>query len=373
MTAMRMTIYAIVITCAATSVAYAQTTEIALGSQERKTVVTASTVFQRYDDTFQMSEFSVPVQVSIPAGRNLVLSGYAALGSVSGDGFESFSGMTDLHVNANYVTEVGSSSIVLGLGAAIPIGKRDLSLDEFDASVVLSQHGYDFRVPGFGQDFRMTPSIAVAVPVARDVVAGFGASYVLRGSYTPIELLSESLGPGNELAITAGLDTRLSATTFLSADLTFTTYGTDTLGDIELVQVGNKIIAVVKLYAFARHHEFTLLGIYRNQSGTRSNGAAVASGERTTPSTGEIRGLYSRKVSDRVSLNALSRLRFVESTPELRLLSGQRVSFPSLTILDFGGGAVFAVDKDVDVPVRLLARVGDIRGFQIEAGFRLRL
>ncbi|MBT8400665.1 MAG: hypothetical protein KJO98_09325 [Rhodothermia bacterium] len=367
---MRITSFIILGALATNPCAEAQTSDIALGSQERKTHVAASTVLQRYDDTFQITEFSFPVSISIPIERSAEVSAAVAFASASGGDFETLSGVTDLQLHANYVAELGRSSVVFGLGAVVPLGKRDLTVNEFDVSVILSQHGYDFRVPGFGQDFRYTPSVAVAMPVAGDVVAGFGASYVFRGTYSPLAALDDSFGPGNELALTAGLDSRLSPSTYLSADLTFTTYGTDTLGETELVQVGNKIVAIVQWQRASGPDRIRLLGIYRNQSRTTSPNVAIASDERTTPSTGEVRGSYSRKLRNTVTLEALGRVRFIGSNSELRLLSGESVSFTSLTVVDFGGGAVFEVDEDIELPIRLLARVGDIRGFAIEAGLR---
>ena len=234
-------------------------------------------VYQRYTlgDT-TLAQASIPLTVTLPVGRSFsaslsaqVANVTADLGTTDGldDVTESFWGLTDVQAVLSYVVEIGQARIVASLRAGLPTGKREMTTPEFNTVRLLSQTFYEFNVPSFGQGFSVSPGFTAAFPVTEDVVVGLGASYNVRGSYTPVAGGVGDYNPGEEILLIGGADYRLSPATALSLDLTYTIYGTDTIGgsagDFE---AGNKLTGALQLRQLFGFHELRVAARYRDPS-----------------------------------------------------------------------------------------------------------
>ncbi|MFB3105756.1 MAG: hypothetical protein ACE1ZA_12665, partial [Pseudomonadales bacterium] len=161
----------------------AQDDALYLSSQQQPVRISIGALYQSYtENDSSLSEVSIPLAISIPIGRNLGVSLIASQASASGDNVESLSGVSDVQVGLSYYQKIGQGSVVVSLGVNLPSGKRELTQDEFETSIFLSQHFFNFRVPGFGQGFNISPGVIMAFPVSENAVFGVGASYQIKGS-----------------------------------------------------------------------------------------------------------------------------------------------------------------------------------------------
>ena len=343
----------------------AQDDALYLSSQQQPVRISIGASYQSYaEDGGDLSEFSIPLAISIPLGRRLGVSVLASQASASGDNVESVSGVSDAQVGLSYYQQVGQGSVVLSLGANLPSGKRELTQDEFATSIFLSQHFYNFRVPGFGQGFNVSPGLVVALPVSEDVVLGVGASYQVKGGYKPIEGMDD-YDPGDEILLTGGFDYRLSRTTNLSADVTYTRYGSDTFGGRDVYTSGDKLTITAQLLGYLRVHELRLVARYRGLSkGSRPAvpGAADESLQ-TLPGQVLLRGSYRHRVSPAFTLGLLAQARLFDETDV----------FEARNLFDVGLAPVVALSDKVALRLRFLYTLGNFTGFETGGGLAVEL
>ena len=108
--------------------AQAEQGALELTSQRRPIDVSVMGVYQSYDDNdLTVSQFSIPISVSIPLGRETTLSLRASRASATSTEITDLSGATDPQVALAYARPVGAGSLVLSLGLNLPAGKQELT------------------------------------------------------------------------------------------------------------------------------------------------------------------------------------------------------------------------------------------------------
>lgn len=343
----------------------AQDEALYLSSRQQPVRFSFGASYQSYaEDGGDLTEFSLPVAVSIPLGRRLGVSLLASQASASGDNVESVSGISDAQVGLSYYQQVGQGSVVISLGANLPSGKRELTQDEFETSIFLSRHFYNFRVPGFGQGFNLSPGIVVAVPVSPDVVLGVGASYQIKGGYKPIAGMDD-YDPGDEILLTGGFDYRVSRTANLSADVTYTLYGSDTFSGQDVYTSGDKLTVTAQVLSYLGLHELRLVGRFRSLSKGSRPAVLGASDEslQTLPGQVLLRGSYRHRVSPAFTLGLLAQARLFDETD----------AFEARNLFDAGLTPVIAVSDQVALQLRFIYTLGDFTGFEAGGGLVVEL
>ncbi|HEX9934722.1 MAG TPA: hypothetical protein VGB38_05945, partial [bacterium] len=259
-----------------------------------------------------IQEFSTPVELYYPFNRqcSMTLSGGFASGKISDtlSNSNSLSGLNDAQAVIQY--QPTDMNFVLSLGLALPSGKKELTLEEFNTMASLSQNMYRFETPVFGQGFCLAPGVTYAWPVSETVVLGLGASYQIKSAYTPIDIREikifapdgVSFQPGNELFITAGADFRLGEAQTISADILWTHYDADKVNGEKRFQSGNRLMLAVH-YQKAFGYNAMLFSIrYRNQA--KSRVISVVLGDTKIPfqpNEIELTGIYNLVKSERFS------------------------------------------------------------------------
>ncbi|MFN0157649.1 MAG: hypothetical protein ACKVRP_06195 [Bacteroidota bacterium] len=274
------------------------------GGDERQTVLSITPVFQSWSlgDETTMSEFTTVLALSQPIGSSTNVTLRASAASTGGDPAR-LSGLNDLQIRATHSLE--AARLVLSLGLNIPTGKTELTVEEFATSMLLSSPALSWSVPGFGQGFNAQPGAVWAIPFSENVVGGIGVAYHYKGAFTTIKGYEE-FDPGDEIAITGGMDFQLAEATNLSADVLFTMYGSDKLGSEEVFKAGEKIVVGAQFNKALGQNELTILGRYR----TRGKGEVgfartlVSADEASEPNQVDILGQYS------VFINKQLKIRF---------------------------------------------------------------
>ena len=345
---------------------FAQEGGLYLSSQRQPVRVSLNAIYQTYErDSLQISEVSVPVSILVPFGQKVAFSLQAGQASATGDDLESVSGISDVQAGLSFLQKIGTSSLVLSLGANLPSGKRELTNEEFQTSLLLSQHFYDFRMPGFGQGFNVAPGFVWAFPLSETVVFGLGASYQYKGAYQPLAERAEEYDPGDEIIITGGLDIKAGATTNLSADVTYTTYTTDKLGEEEVFAVGDRIVVTGQVLTYFGVNEFRIVGRYRGQSDSSLPAGTGGTDEalRTLPAQGLVRLVYRQALGNIVRVGLLGQAR----------LYGETGLFEEASLFDAGLLPEVAMSPSVRLQSRFIYTFGDFSGFEVGGGLVLTL
>lgn len=139
-------------------------------------------------------------------------------------------GFTDARVRA--VGRLLAERLWVTLGVDLPIGLTGLSADEALAVRVLGAPALRMRTPVLGSGTGVTAGALYALPLGAWAVAA-GASWEMRGTYTPLDLalvdggrVEADLNPGEVLHFTLGLD-RIAGQGRVSILLAADTYGED--------------------------------------------------------------------------------------------------------------------------------------------------
>ena len=332
-----------------------------LTSQRRPLRVTARPLYQYYeDDGAAISEWSLPIQATIPLLESLQLNLRGSVASVSGDNVEDLSGLGDVQASLSYAQEVGDGSLILSLGANLPTGKRELTVGEFQTATVLSQNYYAFQVPTFGQGFNIATGATWAIPVSDNVTVGLGGSYQRRGGYAPIEGMAEDYNPGDEFIVTGGLDYGVTQTSALSADVSFTAYGTDTVGDTDQFEAGNKIAGRLQYLYQSGFNSVRVLARYESRDKSTIPATAAAQELQVLPSQGAFRLSYDRRIGS-----------FTLGLWGDGRLFGETEAYDSQTLFRLGVAPAFSAGSNVVLMPRAAATFGDLTG--VQAGLTLQV
>ncbi len=265
-----------------------------------------SAIYQTWEDEGNnFSELSIPLYVYYPFSRTLSLTILGQQANASGDEFESLNGFSDTQFNFSYFLE--SSNLVINSGINLPSGKKELTVEEFQTSKMLSLNHFNFRTPNFGQGLNINLGATWAHPLSKNLVIGIGGSYQLKGAYRPISGLKADYKPGDEILITSGFDIAFSKITSLSIDGIFTTYSADKYNNKEVYKAGNKISFAAQFKHYIGYNDFWLFLRYRIRAKSRLPIAGTLTEEdlKTIPDNIEIAGRYRFQINQNLNLMIL--------------------------------------------------------------------
>ena len=285
----------------------------------RQRLISVNGVYQSWTigDSNKVSEFSVPVSMYFPVNNRFSVGGFLSQASTSGEAgglsLKGLNGLSDAQFSLNYYLE--GNNILLSLGGGLPIGKKELSPDEFATSVMVSQNAFNFQVPIFGQGLNLSPGFTWAKPLNEKTVLGLGASYQLKGGYLPIKGMTENYDPGDEILLTGGLDYQVSEVEALSFDLTVNLYGKDKVGGQEVYKSGTKIMAATQLKKYIGYDMLWWFGRYRSRAKSDIYAmASVAASVKTQRDELESVGMYRKRLNPKTSLTYTAEARYFFKT-----------------------------------------------------------
>ncbi|GMQ80759.1 MAG: hypothetical protein BMS9Abin05_0188 [Rhodothermia bacterium] len=344
--------------------ALAQQGAINLGAQRQAVRASARALYQSYDDdTLSVSQLSIPLSVTAPLGNDLTLSFFVSQMSTTGDKMEDLSGLSDAQLILSYARRAGAGSVIISLGANLPTGKKDLTKEEFETAVLISQRAFDFQVPSLGQGFGLSPSVTWAVPVGANTAVGLGASYQVRGTYRPLDTLTGDYTPGNEILLTGGLDTRLNTESTLSLDVTHTIYASDQLREVDIFEAGSKT-NVSAMYRYVRgFNELRLVGVYRKRakSSERVDSVLVTQTIQTIPDQAIVRASYRMRLQSAVALTFLAEGRFFNKSKR----------YPKRSMIDVGVVPSYPISPQTSLVGRFVYTLGTITGLEAGVGLEI--
>ncbi|NIM48100.1 MAG: hypothetical protein GTN78_00705 [Gemmatimonadales bacterium] len=199
----------------------------------------------------KISEFTVPVSVSIPVGRlaSVTLSGgYVSVDLTSADATlladQAISGMLDTEVRVT-LNVVPGRLLLIGTGA-IPSGIKTVQQDELSILGALSSDLIGFSTSTVGTGGNVGGGFVGALPLGRYAL-GVGASYKQPLSYQPVSGRDSLLRQGGELRLRAGLEGPLARRTYLRFAGIYAARQKDQLGGQTKHGVGNRIIGYLAL------------------------------------------------------------------------------------------------------------------------------
>jgi hypothetical protein len=274
-----------------------------------------------------------------------------AFASGKGKGLSSISGLSDTQVSFNH--QPGLNNLVLSLGINLPVGKREMPVLEFNTMAALSQNLFRFQTPVFGQGFGLSPGLTYAIPVSEKIVLGVGVAYQLKTAYKPVEKMTKSYKPGDEILVTGGVDVQLGEAESLSGDMLWVYYGADKVGGDEIFHVGNKIMLVLRYQKTFRRNALLISASYRSRAKNRVIFPdSTHATEQLQPNETEITGTYQWVVSDKVSWKCSADLRFLLKTGNIQ----------PINLFEFGIGPEWSAASDILFPAYIKLAIGRFKG-----------
>ncbi len=337
-------------------------------------------LYQRWgiNDGDNFSEFSMPLFIYFPVNRNFGLSLRGNGASASGDNLETLSGLTDTQLNANYYIE--NANVIFNLGINLPTGKKDLSLQEFRTSNLISHNIFKFQIPNFGQGLNVTAGFTWVQPLNESVVFGLGASYQYKAGFKPLKNFIENYNPGDEILLTGGFDVRLSPTATLSSDVIFTIFGTDKIGDDEVFAPGNRLVLNGQFRKYFNFNEFRLFVRYRirakNEQAIVLGEALSQETEKTFPNQLEVLSYYRIRFNQRFYSRVLFEGRFYQKAPGFVSFQ-ETLTSAGVNLFGFGLISEILPSLNFSVPVTFKYFLGsfkegpDVTGLEIGLGLKL--
>lgn len=209
-------------------------------------VLDIGAVVQSYTvgESAELRQVSVPISASmrLPSGIGFGLRTVYA--TVSSDDLESLSSIGDSQLGLSYLRAAGRGIVETSVNLNLPTGKGTLDEAAFSTASTVAYDDFGFMTPTLGQGASISPSLSVAFPAGPEAALGFGVSYALKSAYEPFEADTSAYAPGNELALTVGIDTR-SGSNSVSFDITAVRYGQDEFRG-NAFQPGSKISATAR-------------------------------------------------------------------------------------------------------------------------------
>ncbi len=350
--------------------AWGQTGDILLNASQQPARVSFMALYQSYEgEGEQLSEISAPLLVFMPLGRTLGISLLASPASVSGSETESLSGFSDAQVALSHYRQVGSGSLVLSLGANLPSGRRELTLDEFGTSVLLSQSFFDFHVPVLGQGFNVSPGFTWAFPIGEGLALGIGAAYQYRGSFRPIKGTG-MYEPGDEVLASGGIDVRLNPAWSLSADVAQAFYATDKVDGEEVFGSGGKTTITLQLLGRRRFDTARFVIRYRSKSKSELPAGLLPDSRtlQTVPNLAEAFASYRARIGRQTYLTFLAHGRSFGETDICGL-----AECTGWTTFDAGLAPELGLSDSMSLLLRGLYRVGSFSGPEVGMGLNITL
>lgn len=347
--------------------AQAQQPYVNLTSSRPASFLSTEVHYQRYilKNDLYVEEISFPVYAELPVGRSTSMSLRISPASVTGQHLESVAGLSDAQYLVSHARQFGGSSLVLSFGANLPSGKRALTQEEFETTVEISRNFYDFRTPSFGQGFNASPGLTWAVPLGDGFVLGIGAAYQYKGAFEPVEGMDESYHPGSEILLTGGVDLRVMKTAALSLDATYTLYGTDKIGSLEVFDSGNQLVTTIQYLQYQGFNELRVVGRYRTRGkgNLSAPGAAPAAALQTLPDQANLLVSYRMESGPTTSIGLHAGIHHFDETD----VSSSKLLF------SLGATPAVSLSRSVKFVTRFTARLGSFTGLDAGAGLSLQL
>lgn len=341
----------------------AQDDAVAIAGQRQPTQVRVQPTYEQYDDgRITVSEVSTTVAAFVPVNQQLGLTFHAGFASADSEP-GSLSGLTDAQVGATFSQPLGQASVVLGMGLNLPSGARSLTPEAFQTLTIISRTPYGFQVPSLGQGFGAAPSLTFAVPVNDRFVLGAGVAFQYRGSFEPLEDMIDAYDPGDELLLTGGFDVQVSDQMTLSGDVSYTSYGTDKVGDDDVFESSDKVTATAQLRQYRGFQELWVVARYRSRgrSDIVTPQGLVPEMAKTLPNQTSLLARYRFRALPQLDLAVRAEAHFFEAVPQYKIEQ----------VFHAGVLPTLRINPRVSLPGRLLVAFGDLSG--IEAGLGLSL
>ncbi len=307
------------------------------------------------------SETSILLSLYQPVSKEASI-GIRGSYATAGGNTPTLRGLNDAQVTGSYHIE--PANVIVGVGLNLPTGKSKLTVAEFATSYLVSNTAFRSRVAQFGAGLNVMPSATWAFTLSDDIVGGVGALYQYRGKFVPIVDVGE-FDPGDEVALSGGMDFRLDPATSLSFDGVYSIYGKDKLDGVVLFSPGSRLIASGRFRRNFQHDELSVMAILRLRANTNVPipFLLLPSNERTDPNQYELLVSYAWRASESLTLHVFTDGRISEET--LTDLSGLR-------LWGIGIAPLFTISDNISVPVRLKFTTGQAKGgtslLGIEAG-----
>jgi hypothetical protein len=344
--------------------AFSQSDAYIIGQQASLSIAPLYQSWSLKDDK-DFSEFGSTLFLYYPISRDWSFSLRSAPASASGD-MTSLGGFNDTQLGVAYHVE--KPDLVLTFRVGLPTGKKELTQEEFETSVLLSNSIFNMQVPNFGQGPSVNPGVVWAFPVSEDVVLGLGATYQYRGKFKPLKGFGD-YDPGDELLVTGGVDLRVAAAATLSGEIDFTTYGRDTFEGDEVFASGKRVVVNVQFSKFFGSDEFWFLAHYRARA---ENDIAIGrllvpEADKIEPNQFELGSYYKVGFSEVLGMKLLFEARFYEKKGTT--LSGAK-------LFGIGVAPELKLTSSVTLPSNIIYRSGTLNGDKkitgIEGGLGIR-
>lgn len=359
-----------------------------LSSQRPPVEFGVAPVAQRVnDDGNTLIAYSSRVWLSLPVGASTRLWMQTTAASVDATNVPRVNGLGDAQVGLAHVRPVGASSLHLSLASNLPSGQTELTPDELNTAILMSQGFYGLQMNTFGQGWSVAPAATLVVPVSETVALGFGATYRYLDAYTPVVDETGDVGveyePGNEVLLALGVDVKITPTSAWSFDASYTFFGTDRQNDADVFEAGNRVALTTQYLSATRYQQ--VRAVLRFDGRARSTlqppgggSAASASDLRSVPQRGLARVDYTTRLGARLSLGLRGEGWIYGATDReaLRDPSDAPEAPPLWTLSDAQTLARGAVSLPVDlsptvrVTPRVAGTVGTFAG--VEGGLALR-
>ena len=342
------------------SIAFAQSPNLYLGSEQQPIRIRTGAVFQQYaDQDRRLQQVAFPISAFVPITRNFAFSVFTNPALVSGESVAALEGMSDAQAALSYYQPIGEGSIVVSLSTNMPSGKKELTEAEFATTTLISQDFYGFAVPVFGQGLNLSPGITFAYPLGENVVGGVGFSYQLKGSFKPVANMVDDFTPGDELMITGGLDFKVGNSWALSTNVSYMMYQADELGAITVFESGDQAVATLQLLGNMGSNQARIIARYRTKAkSVLPAGDEVITAPRTIPEQAQLLGTYTLSIQENLSATLISSIRHYQDTD----------FFTSKTLFDLGASPEVAFSETISAAMRFVYTFGSFPGVEIGGG-----
>ena len=342
--------------------AFAQQSDLYVGSESVPIRLTAGTVYQQYaDEDRQLSQVAFPFRAFIPVVRNVGFSIMTTpvLIQADADTLASIDGISDTQVAVSYFQNIGAGSVVVSLTSNLPTGKKELTIEEFNTMALLSQDFYNFGVSVLGQGFNLSPGLTVAYPVSDDVAVGLGVSYQLKGGFKPVLNTDSTFTPGDEFLITGGVDVRVGRAWALSSNVSYITYQEDLSGNTSIFESGDQVFVSLQALGNIGTNQLRFLARYRSKAkSVLPVGDNIATAPRTVPEQVQLTGTYRIQIQDGLRATILGRVGHY----------GETDFFSEKTRFDVGAIQHYAFTEVVGATFRFIYTFGSFPGVEVGGG-----
>jgi len=213
-----------------------------------------------------IDETAAPISLLLPLGDRFNLSVSHTAAVVKWEKDMSLSGLSDTWVQGTYT--FFDDKIFLNLGVALPTGKTRIDSVQLILSQQISKNIFKYQLPAFGQGLSVKGGFGFAYPVQEGLVLGFGAQYIYKGAYHPLEytygsavginkIWDEEFDAGDEFSVHAGMDIKIAENMKLMIDGMYSHFGKDLWAGSEIFSAGNRVtISSGLFYRFNRDTQY---------------------------------------------------------------------------------------------------------------------